>query len=135
MTAKKKSPAYKVDLSKIHFQWSEVAQQAGKWRLEAWAQDIPAPIGVLYLMRICYKAAAKDKATNTTWLVLESRVEEFCRRQGVRTRMNAELAEHGSHIISGAGTEDGEAFMRSQGYKVDKVSGLWILKTNKRPTA
>lgn len=99
------------------------------WRLEAVSpEQMESPIGIIFVKKICFKSRPKDKDLRESWFVMSSWVLPIFRRQGLRSRMNDELFKHATHILSGASSEEGLSFMRKAGYKLDRFSGLWVLK-------
>lgn len=74
-----------------------------------WADAYCAPVGFVW--------GIAEEHTHGVFEVLGSYVEPWCRRQGVRTRINEAIFKDYPTIATAAGTEDGEAFMKAKGYR------------------
>jgi hypothetical protein len=57
--------------------------------------------------------------------ILDSYVIPYCRRHGVRTAIQDAIVKDYKQVTSTHGTKEGEAWMRSYGYRYDRRLGRW----------
>lgn len=103
-------------LDEIKYFWSKSDFAPCVWRLEAVHFDCPYPIGIVYMLRYS-TTNPKTKKTFVVTDILDSFVQPWYRRRGVRAAMNKEIAKCSSFITSGFGSKSGNAFMKKQQYK------------------
>ena len=67
------------------------------------------------------------------FFVMNSYVDPYFRRRGVRTLLNKQIHEHNKIIQTQTGTkEGGKAFLKASGYKHDRVRNDWILVRSRK---
>ncbi len=115
-----------VDLKNCRVEWHNVGFGAMLYIL--FIRAVPTPVGFVWGL-----AMAAGNARKTRFEVFGSYVVPFARRSGVRTKLNAQLLEHWQVITTQNGSKEGGLrFMRAQGYRLDKRSGVWSLTRKPR---
>lgn len=102
----------------------------GIWQITLFDSRALAPAGHVWFVPFAVGDAGKAMA-----LVIDSFVTEWARRQGVRTRLNEEIARLTAVqvVLTPNSTESGRAFMEATGYQLDKDTGLWFLNVAPDP--
>lgn len=115
-----------VDLKGCHIEWQNIG--FGMLLYVLFARSNPAPVGFVWGLAI-----AAGNARKTRFEVFGSYVVPYARRSGVRSRLNRQLLEHWQVITTQNGSKEGGLkFMRAQGYRLDKRSGVWSLTRKAR---
>ena len=100
--------------------WVEVTKIGfGVEQFTLWSKSFHGPVGTVWVNRVGSKPVVAQ--------VIESYVPKWCRRLGVRTRLNQELFRYCDVISTGPSEKEGRAFMKSQGYTQDTVTKHWRL--------
>ncbi len=109
----------KINVENLDITWGLI--ERGLRVMVAFDPDIVSPIAVVW-----FNWCGGDKPYIE---IVNSRVNESYRRQGIRSRMNDAFFErwNASGIVTAMGTKDcGEPFMKASGYVQDEL-GRWML--------
>jgi hypothetical protein len=125
-TAVTKAQKLDLEIQRCWVDWYPLRQ--GILLYTAYSPVAPSAAGSVWVQR------TNNQRGEQVAIVLDSYVPQWARRQGIRTLINKTIAKHADIIMSPQGSKDGgEAFMKAEGYVLDKATGWWVWRKPKSP--